>query len=81
MNTFELQPINGRKSFGGKVKTEDNISYLYSYSTNVAEYNHTTNEMKVNGYYSQTTTSHINAFLDFYGFNVCTKKELENYNK
>lgn len=83
MNTFELKPINGRKSFGGKaeVKTEDNISYLYSYSTNVAEYNHITNEMKVNGYYSQTTASHINAFLDFYGFDVYTKKELENYNK
>jgi hypothetical protein len=36
--------------------------------------------MVVNGYYSVTTGTHINTFLDFYGFDTCTKKELENYN-
>ena len=82
METFELTPINSRKSFYGKakVKTENNISQLISYSTVVAEYNHETNKMTVNGWYSATTATHINAFLDFYGFDTCTKKELENYN-
>lgn len=82
METFELTPINSRKSFYGKakVKTENNISQLISYSTVVAEYNHETNKMTVNGWYSATTANHINAFLDFYGFDTCTKKELENYN-
>lgn len=81
MKTFELQP-NNRKSFYKKaiVKIENNISYLYSYNTLVAEYNHTTNKIKVNGWYSSTTARHINAFLNFYGFDSCSKQELINYN-
>jgi hypothetical protein len=82
MNTFELIPINGRKSFGGKCRVEEEygISYLYSYDTKVAHYNHETNKMTVNGWYSSVTATHINAFLAYYGFDTCTKKELENYN-
>jgi hypothetical protein len=82
MKTFNLNPVNGRKSFYSKARVEeqDGISYLYSYNTKVAHYIHETNKMVVNGYYSTTTGTHINAFLDFYGFEVCTKKELENYN-
>jgi hypothetical protein len=82
MKTFYLNPINGRKSFNNKARVEQEfeISYLYSYDTKVAHYNHDTNKMTVNGYYSLTTGIHINAFLDFYGFDNCTKKELENYN-
>ena len=57
------------------------ISDLVSYSTRVASYNHTTNEMRVWGWYSKTTAQHINDFLKFYGFDTCTKNELENYNK
>lgn len=85
MKTFYLSPINGRKSFNHKceviVTTENNetISKLKSYDTIVAEYNHNTNVMRVNGWYSTTTARHINAFLDYYGFNTCTKKELINY--
>lgn len=82
METFEVTPINGRKSFYGKAKvvTENNVSNLYSCDTLVASYDHQNNNMTVNGWYSATTATHINAFLDFYGFDTCTKKELENFN-
>lgn len=82
MTTFELTPVNNRKSFYGKcrVEQENGVSYLRSYQTIVAEYNHETKKMVVNGYYSPTTASHVNAFLDHYGFATCNKKQLENYN-
>lgn len=82
MKTFSLNPTNGRKSYGNKatVIENDNISVLMSYNTEVATYNHLTNKMQINGYFSPTTAQHQNAFLDFYGFDTCTKKELENYN-
>ena len=64
-----------------QVIEENGISKLQSYETIVAEYNHNTNMMKVFGYYSTTTARHINAFLEYYGFDTCSKKELENYNK
>lgn len=78
--TFDLQPLN-RKSFYGKAKvtTENGISTLTSYNTDVATYNHETNEMKVKGYYSPTTMRHINAFLDYFGFDTCTKQQLEEH--
>lgn len=57
----------------------DHYSDLISYTTRVASYNHGTNEMSVHGWYSKTTASHINAFLEFYGFETCTKKQLEDY--
>lgn len=57
----------------------DHYSDLISYTTRVASYNHKTNEMSVYGYFSATTARHINAFLEFYGFDRCNKKELENY--
>jgi hypothetical protein len=81
MKIFDLHPTNGRKSFYGKCKVmEDNgVSKLLSYDTVVAEYNHSENKMKVHGYYSPTTARHINAFLSYYGFGTCSKKELENY--
>ena len=81
MTTFTLNPVNGRKSFGGKAKViqQDNISTLLSYDTEVATYNHSTNEMAVNGYYSSTTLTHINSFLAYYGFDTCTKQQLEEF--
>lgn len=87
MKVYELTPINGRKSFYGKCKVMESnsddatISKLLSYDTVVAEYHHKDKKMIVNGYYSPTTASHINAFLDYFGFDTCSKKELENYNK
>lgn len=85
MKTFHLQPINGRKTMGNHHVNEytnedgDHYSDLVSYTTRVASYNHNTKEMSVYGWYSASTATHINAFLDFYRFNTCTKKELENY--
>lgn len=87
MKTFELTPTNGRKSFYGKAKViesnsdEATVSKLLSYDTIVAEYHHKDNKMIVHGWYSTTTASHINSFLEYYGFDKCTKKELETYNK
>lgn len=81
MKRFELQPIDGRKSFNNKctVEQEGNISRLISFTTEVATYDHKTNKVDVKGYFSPTTARHINAFLQFYGFDTYTKKELENY--
>lgn len=82
MKTFELTPTNGRKSFYGKARVieENGVSQLESYDTIVAEYNPRGNKVRVFGYYSPTTATHINAFLNYYGFDSCSKKELENYN-
>jgi len=86
MKTFYLQPINGKKSFWNKCHVNeytnqdgDHYSDLISYGTRVASYNHKTNEMSVYGYFSATTATHINAFIAFYGFDTCTKQQLENY--
>ena len=57
----------------------DHYSDLISYTTRVASYNHKTNEMSVYGWFSKTTAKHINDFLEFYGFNKATKKEMLNY--
>lgn len=86
MKTFYLKPINGRNSFNNKSHVNeyvnsdgDHYSDLISYGLRVASYNHKDNEMSVYGFFSNTTLSHINAFLDFYGFDTCTKEELEKY--
>jgi len=81
-NIIELKPVNGRKSFGSKcrVETIDGVlSYLYSYNTKVAHYFHDTNKMVVYAYYSPTTLTHINSFLSYFGFDTCTKKQLEEF--
>lgn len=69
MQAFELTPINGRKSFGGKAKVivENGVAKLLSYSTFVAEIKLENKEFIQNGEYSQTTNSHIKAFKNFYG--------------
>tara|TARA_R110002167_G_scaffold21266_1_gene77451 strand:- start:729 stop:992 length:264 start_codon:yes stop_codon:yes gene_type:complete len=76
----ELTPLI-RKSFYGKALAirEGETTSLKSYNTKVAEYNHKTNKMTVNGWYSATTARHINAFLVLFGFDTCNKKQLENY--
>lgn len=57
----------------------DHCSDLISYDTRVASYNHKTNEMSVYGWFSATTAKHINDFLEFYGFDRVTKKEMLDY--
>jgi hypothetical protein len=83
MKTFELKTINGRKSFYGKCRVvrTTNISTLLSYETEVAEYYHKTNEMKITkdkNLLTKTTLTHIRAFLEFYGFDPMTKKQILN---
>jgi hypothetical protein len=69
---FELQPTNGRKSFGGKCKViiENGIAELLSYDTIVATYDLDLKLYVQNGEYSQTTNSHIKAFKEFYSVSV-----------
>lgn len=76
--TFKLTPINGRKSFGWKCKVIKDWmnSILISYDTTVASYNHETNEIEHNWWYSSTTANHINAFYVYYGFDPMTKQEM-----
>lgn len=62
-----------------RTETANNVTRLVSYNTEVANYNHETNIMTVNGWYSQTTAKHINAFLEYYGFDKCNKQQLLNY--
>ena len=71
MQTFELKPANGRKSFGGKARVivENNKAKLLSYDTIVAEYDLKSKKFVINGEYSKTTNTHINSFKSFYKIN------------
>ena len=63
---MELKAIkDGRKSFGGKanVNFDDGVFTLWSYNTEVAEYNPVTKELKVFGLHSATTLRHIREFI------------------
>jgi hypothetical protein len=71
MKTFELKPVNGRKSFGGKARViiENEKAKLLSYDTIVAEYCLKSNKFVIYGDYSRTTNAHIKAFKSFYEIN------------
>ena len=75
----ELQPIyDRRKSFYGKAKLYllNNVVYLVSYSTIVAKVYD--NFVQVFGWYSQTTSRHINEFLRQFNFETLTKKQMDS---
>lgn len=78
----ELQPIHSsQKSFYGKARVEhleNGHKALYSYSTKVCELDNNNNIVDI-GYYSATTSRHINDFLQQNGHNKMTKKEIENF--
>jgi len=78
--TTELQAIyTNQKSFYGKAQVEytpDNHKILYSYNTKVCELN-ADNQIIEIGYYSQTTSRHINDFLQQNGYKKMSKKEIE----
>ncbi len=83
MKTFYLKPINGRKTMSNHYVNQyevdgETISDLISYTTRVASYNHNTNEISIYNAQGNTTRTHINAFLSFYGFDTMTKKEMLN---
>lgn len=69
-----------QKSFYGKacLVQEGKTTFLRSYSTFVAEYNNETQELKVHGFYSNTTTRHIKAFIYFITGEFLSTKEIEN---
>lgn len=79
MKTFYLN--NSAKHYVNEYVNSDGDHYsdLISYETRVASYNHLTNEISVYGWYSSTTAKHINAFLEFYGFDKLTKQQMLNY--
>ena len=76
-----LTPVNGRQSFYGKCEMieDDNKVILKSYVANVATYNKDTKKMTINGWYSHTTASHINSFLNYFGFNTTNKQGIEDW--
>ena len=82
MKTFKLMPIDSHKTLSNHHVNEyinsdgDHYSDLISYTTRVASYNHTTNEISVYSCHSNTTARHINAFLAFYGFDTMKKSEI-----
>lgn len=83
MKVAELMPTQNQKSFYGKAKILESNTGIYkllSYDTEVASYNRVTNKMNVYGWYSSTTSKHINAFLEYFGFDKCNKKQMESYN-
>lgn len=80
MKTFELQPIDGRKSFYNKAKVtelDNGDIELTSYTTTVARIHNGKFERLWNGY-SVTTMRHINAFLYVYGIQGGGKVWWEN---
>ena len=84
MKAYLTTIYDSRKSFNNKAILSDELKpktiSLISYETVVAEYKTDgkgNQEMKVNGYYSPTTSRHINEFLLQNGFNKLTKKEME----
>lgn len=71
LKTFELSPLDNRKSFYGKCKVIETRSriYLQSYDTVVCYWDHNTNKFgKTWNGYSATTQRHINAFMVWLGF-------------
>jgi hypothetical protein len=84
---YELKPqYDSRKSFYGKAnvyRDDEGKILLMSYSTIVAEIEDAiiteSGEPKVtvHGWYSNTTSRHINEFLQQYGYPKMTKKEME----
>jgi len=73
MKNFELKPTNGIKSFGNKanVSVNNDVATLLSYNTPICEFNIATNEFKMvyTEKISNTTSSHIKAFKQFYNIN------------
>jgi hypothetical protein len=66
MTLVELKPTNGRKSFYGKanVYIDGDVVTLYSYNTEIAQYNQATKEYKLiySNKLSNTTATHLKSF-------------------
>jgi hypothetical protein len=75
MKTQSLQLL----VFKGKanILIDEKESRLISYNTEVATYDHTNKKATIKGWYSATTSRHINAFLKFYGLDPMNKKQMQ----
>lgn len=81
IRSFELEPIDNRKSFYGKCKViemEDGTKILKSYNTYVCKIDPDGTFHRTWAYYSFTTMRHINAFIDYYGIEGEGKKWWNN---
>lgn len=81
MYITQLTPApNQQKSFGGKALLiqSGNLTILRSYDSFVAQYDQNTQQLTVNGFYSQTTTRHIKAFVYYITGELLTTKEIES---
>ena len=81
MYITELTPApTQQKSFGGKAKLVQlgKLTLLRSYETFVAQYDQDIRKLTVSGFYSNTTTRHIKAFIYFITGEFLTTKEIEN---
>lgn len=70
MKIFELVPVDGRKSFGGKCRVYEQLNgdaVLMSYNTEVAKITSGGEFVRLWWGHSQTTSRHIKAFKAFYG--------------
>ena len=76
---FFLTPYDSHKSFYGKARVIETATTkdLISYSTRVATFNKTTQQLKLFGFYSATTMRHIRAFITYLGLPSGDKKFLE----
>ena len=69
------------KSHYGKAQVEyleNGHKVLYSYNTKVCELDNNNNIIDI-GYYSATTSRHINDFLQQNGLEKMSKKEIDNF--
>ena len=76
MREFNLNPIDGKKSFYGKavvIEDDNGVIKLRSYNTIVARIINGKLERLWSGY-SATTMRHINSFISFYGIEGGGKK-------
>ena len=70
MTTYNLKPMDNRKSFYGKAKVEeqdDGSKVLYSYGTPVCGVTVSGRFFRAWGGYSATTMRHVNSFLQAEG--------------
>lgn len=80
MEIYELHATN-QKSYYGKalIIDEKNKLKLQSYTTIVAYFDKKLNHLHINGWYSMTTSKHINDFAKMCGYGKgLSKKEIEN---
>lgn len=80
MEIYELNATTQKSYYGKALVLESNSTIkLQSYTTIVAEFNKKTKKIKINGWYSMTTSKHINDFLRAIGScKRLSKKEMYN---